>query len=153
MRCGNPHDPRGGVDALWNPATSDQGWFACPDNSCVDDEGRLWIATDQGDNWARTGRADGLYGLETEGTRRGRPRCSFAFRLAPSYAGRASRPIARRCSSPCNILAPMGPRALYGFGLPSTYKRPATRWPDFREDRPPRPSVVTITKIGGGKIA
>jgi secreted PhoX family phosphatase len=31
----------------------------------VDNEGRLWIATDQGDNWARTGRADGLYGLET----------------------------------------------------------------------------------------
>jgi secreted PhoX family phosphatase len=60
-----PRDPRGGVDALWNPDTSDNGWFACPDNACVDNEGRLWIATDQGDNWARTGRADGLYGLET----------------------------------------------------------------------------------------
>ena len=65
VRCGNPRDPRGGVDALWNPDTSDNGWFACPDNACVDNEGRLWIATDQGDNWARTGRADGLYGLET----------------------------------------------------------------------------------------
>ena len=46
-----------------------------------------------------------------------------------------------------------GAEALYGFGRPSTYKNPATRWPDFREDRPPRPSVVFITKIGGGKIA
>ena len=46
-----------------------------------------------------------------------------------------------------------GTESLYGFGLPSTYRNPATRWPDFREDRPPRPSVITITKIGGGKIA
>ena len=87
VQCGNPHDPRGGVDALWNPATSDQGWFSCPDNSCVDDEGRLWIATDQGDNWARTGRADGLYGLETEGERRRTSKLFFRVPVGAELCG------------------------------------------------------------------
>ena len=153
VQCGNPHDPRGGVDALWNPATSDQGWFSCPDNSCVDDEGRLWIATDQGDNWARTGRADGLYGLETEGTRRRTSKMFFRVPVGAELCGPCFTPDRETLFLAVQHPGADGTEALYGFGLPSTYKRPATRWPDFREDRPPRPSVVTITKIGGGKIA
>ena len=65
VRCGDPRIAE--VGALWNPDTSSNGWFACPDNAAVDSEGRLWVATDQGDNWPRTGRSDGIFVLETGG--------------------------------------------------------------------------------------
>ncbi len=35
----------------------------------------------------------------------------------------------------------------------SAYEDPATRWPDFKPDMPPRPAIVAIRKTGGGKIA
>ncbi len=38
------------------------------------------------------------------------------------------------------------------FGWPSYYEDLSTRWPDFRDDMPVRPAVVTITKQGGGRI-
>jgi secreted PhoX family phosphatase len=68
VRCGDPSIAE--VGALWNPETSANGWFACPDNSAVDGQGRLWVATDQGEHCGeKAARADGLYALETEGVR------------------------------------------------------------------------------------
>ena len=40
-----------------------------------------------------------------------------------------------------------------GFERNSTFEDPVTRWPDFDDAMPPRPSVLVVTRQGGGKIA
>jgi hypothetical protein len=147
VRCGDPSVTT--VGATFSSATTKDGWFGMPDNCAVDHMGRLWIATD-GNSPGRTGRADGLWGLETEGSRRGTSRHFF------------------RCPNGAELCGPMftpddetlfvaiqhpgeadddDPRA-----TPATFENPSTRWPDFQAGMPPRPSIVAITKRGGGKI-
>ena len=38
-------------------------------------------------------------------------------------------------------------------GAPVSFDNPITRWPDFKNRMPPRPSLLVVTKKGGGKIA
>ena len=48
-----------------------------------DAQGRLWVATDQGDGWTKTGKADGFYAVEPKG-RAGRCQSCFSgVRSAP----------------------------------------------------------------------
>ena len=39
-----------------------------------------------------------------------------------------------------------------GEGPGSSYEKPSTRWPDFKDSLPPRPSIIAITKKDGGVI-
>jgi uncharacterized protein len=150
VRCGDPAVAE--VGALWSPETSSDGWFACPDNAAVDAEGRLWISTDQGEPWP-TGRADGLYALETEGERRRTAKLFFRCPVGAEMCGPCFTPDQETL-----FLAVQHPSAdatdrYKGFERASSFADPATRWPDFEPGMPPRPSVLAITRLGGGKIA
>jgi hypothetical protein len=149
--CGDPTIAE--VGARWNPETSENGWFGSPDNCAFDDSGRLWISTDQGSGWGRTGKSDGLYSLETDGDLRGHSklffRCPVGGELCGPYFADNSETLFLAVQHPGTD----GTKNFAGFERDSTFEDPATRWPDFEPNMPPRPSVVVVTKQGGGKIA
>ena len=151
VQCGDPTVDE--VGAIWNPETTENGWFASPDNCAVDNAGRLWISTDQGGNWGRTGKSDGLYSLETEGELRGHSklffRCPVGGELCGPYFADNDQTLFLAVQHPGTD----GTADYAGFERASTFEDPATRWPDFAENMPPRPSVVVVTRQGGGQIA
>ncbi len=151
VKAGNPRDPA--TAALWNPATGENGWFACPDNCAVDHQGRLWVATDQGRAWhGASGSADGLWALETEGSGRGTGRMFFRVPVGAELCGPCFTPDGRTLFLAVQHPATDGTLDYPGFERPSTFEDPATRWPDFDPKLPPRPSVVVVTKEDGGPI-
>ena len=106
-----------------------------------DKAGRMWIGTDGAPTAA--GVADGVYAADTTGIGRGLTKLFFQ---APTGAE-----ICGPCFTPDNetlFLAIQHP----GEDPGSTFERPSTRWPDFKADMPPRPSVIAITRKGGGVI-
>ncbi|MEX5564559.1 PhoX family phosphatase [Pseudophaeobacter sp. 1A16562] len=151
VKCGDPELAE--VGAQWNPETSANGWFGSPDNCAFDADGRLWVSTDQGSKWGKTGKSDGLYGVETEGDLRGTSklffRCPVGGELCGPYFTDNGETLFLAVQHPGTD----GTKALKGFERASTFEDPATRWPDFDPKMPPRPSVVVVTKKGGGKIA
>ncbi len=151
VQCGDPKD--GAVGATWNPATSRNGWFSCPDNAAVDGRGRLWITTDQGSAWSEvSGTADGVWALETEGAARGTGKMFFRVPIGAEMCGPCFAPDDQTLFVAVQHVATDGTETYPGFERLSTYEDPATRWPDFDPAMPPRPSVVAITKQGGGQI-
>jgi secreted PhoX family phosphatase len=151
VRAGNPSDSA--VAARWNPATSENGWFACPDNCAVDPAGRLWVSTDQGKNWkTASGSADGVWALETEGARRGTGKMFFRVPVGAEMCGPRFTPDGKTLFVAVQHPATDGTIDYPGFERASTFEDPATRWPDFQPEMPPRPSVVVITKDDGGAI-
>ena len=148
LKCGDPSVAA--VGATFSTDTTKSGWFGMPDNAVVDSAGRLWVATD-GNGPDVTGRTDGLWAVDTEG---GARRTSKLFYRVPHGAE-----LCGPCFTPDDTTAfvavqhpgddgPDWP----AFGRRSYYEDLSTRWPDFKPDMPVRPSVVAITKKGGGKI-
>ncbi len=146
VRCGDP--AIAAVGATFHPNTTKDGWFGMPDNCAVDAAGRLWIATD--------GNAPPRPAAPTAS---GRSR-----RKAPPAARQAllPRPERRRALRPeltpdmetffVAVQHPGEPDEDDPNSKPASFEQMSTRWPDFRPDLPARPSVVAITKKGGGKI-
>jgi uncharacterized protein len=145
VRCGDP--AIAAVGATFDAATSNDGWFGMPDNCAVDTEGRLWIATD-GNSPVATGRGDGLWSMETEGERRGTSKLFFRCPAGAEMCGPWFTPDLETL-----FLSVQHPGESEDKNKPATFENPTTRWPDFKDGEPPRPSVVAITRQGGGKIA
>lgn len=144
VQCGDPSVAE--VGAVWNPATSKDGWFGMPDNCALDSEGRLWIATD-GNSAEKTGRADGVWSLETEGEARGTSKHFFRVPVGAELCG----PVFDSTDQAMFVAVQHpGEEDLEGNG--ATFENPGTRWPDFDEALPVRPSVVVIKKDDGGTI-
>ena len=151
VKCGDPDVTE--VGAQWNPDTTENGWFGSPDNCPIDADGRLWVATDQGGNWDKTGKSDGLYAVETEGDGRGTSKLFFRCPVGSEMCGPYFTDDGETLFVAVQHPGTDGTKNLAGFERESTFEDPATRWPDFDPKMPPRPSVVVITKQGGGKIA
>ncbi len=150
VQCGDPAKPD--VKASWHRDTTKDGWFGSPDNCAVDAKGRLWVATDQGSAWARTGKADGLYAMETKNGLSGLSKMFFRVPVGAELCGPRFTPDLETLFLSVQHPASDGVRHYAGFNRNSTFADPATRWPDFDDKMPPRPSVVMITKKGGGQI-
>ena len=138
MLAGNPQNPA--HQAKSHPQTSDNGWMSCPDNGAFDSRGRLWVTTDGAQEAA--GFADGLYACIADGPWRG-------------YSRQFCRmPVGAEATGPC--FTPDDRTLFLSVQHPgqdsASYANPKTRWPDFRPDLPPRPSVVAIVKKDGGVI-
>lgn len=114
--------------------------LACPDNLAFDAQGTLWIATDG--QQKTLGISDGLYALDvSKQNDAATPHCFFRA------------PIGAEVTGPC--FTPDGSTLFVSVQHPaekSSYDKPTTRWPDFDKTLPPRPSVLAITKTGGGVI-
>ncbi|WP_246161426.1 PhoX family protein [Segnochrobactrum spirostomi] len=135
--CGDPKNPE--AKALYHPGTSGNGWFTDPDNIGFDPSGRMYVCTDGPPD---AGFNDALYVLDTEGEGRALPKLFY------------SPPVGSECSSPA--FTPDGKTLFLSVQHPGenseSLDKVSTRWPDFKPDTPPRPSVIVITKADGGPV-
>lgn len=149
LKCGDP--AVADVGATFSTATTANGWFGMPDNCAVDSAGRLWVATD-GQGPKATGRTDGLWAVDTEGAARATSKLFFRVPIGAEMCGPLFAPDDQTAFVAVQHPGDGG-EDWEAFGRPSYYEDLSTRWPDFKPDMPVRPSVVAITKQGGGKIA
>jgi len=128
--------------ARYHPATSAEGWLATPDNLAFDSRGRLWIATDGAPGVG--GFADGLWACDVRGDGRALTR--------HFYRGPRGAEVTGPCFTPDDTTLFVSVQHPGGDFFSGSFESPLTRWPDFRDDTPPRPAVVAITRNDGGPI-
>jgi len=136
--AGDPKDPD---HRAYYQGQTNVSPMATPDNLAFDNNGRMWVATDGVDE--TLGPNDGVWVVDTEGPERGRARQFLSSPIGCEVCGPAFTPDNRTF-----FAAIQHP----GFGDQVTYDQPTSRWPDYRPDMPPRPSVVAIYRADGGKI-
>lgn len=140
--AGNPAKPE--VGAQYHPATAQYGnWLTCPDNCVFDNTGRLWISTDQGSAQRKNNVPDGMYAMDVDGPGRALPKFFYATPRDAEMCGPCFTPDNRTL-----FVAVQHP----GEDKDSTFDKPSTRWPDFKDGQPPRPAIVAITRQDGGVI-
>jgi secreted PhoX family phosphatase len=148
LLCGDPAKPEHG--ATFHPATSKDGWFGMPDNMAFDGRGRLWVGTD-GNEPEKTGRGDGIWGVETEGPLRGYSKHFLRVPAGAECTGPFFTPDDETLFVSVQHPGEDGP-SYPAHGRFSSADDPSTRWPDFKADMPPRPAVVAVVRKGGGKL-
>ena len=127
-------------DQGWYQEQKPDTWLSCPDNIAFDKKGRLWIATDG--LRKSSGIVDGAYVCEVDGPRRALTKQFFQAPTGSELCG--------PCFTPDNTTLFVG---VQHPGEYSTFDIPSTRWPNPPDsDLPPQPSVVAITRKGGGPI-
>ncbi len=148
LKCGDPSVAD--VGASFSTDTTKNGWFGMPDNCAVDAEGRLWVSTD-GNSPKETGRTDGIWAVDTDGPARGTSKLFFRVPVGAEMCGPLMLPD--MATFMVAVQHPGdGGDDWKPFGRPSYYEDLSTHWPDFKDNMPVRPSVLAITKKGGGKI-
>lgn len=139
LLAGNPAEAGHGAKYGDGEMTA-SGWLSCPDNVAFDKKGRVWIATDGA---PKAGIADGVWAAEAEGHGRALTKHFLRTPLGAELCGPCFTP-----DSTTLFVAVQHP----GDEKDSTFENPVTRWPDFKDGMPPRPSVVAIVKKDGGEI-
>ncbi|WP_291295219.1 PhoX family phosphatase [Elioraea sp.] len=130
--------------ARYGPGT--RAWLAAPESLAVDQRGRLWIGTAQGNATPglqrATNIADGVFVCGTaSGAQRGVVQAIYAAPRGARMGGVALTPDGSTL-----ITAVRTP----GFEQGADFTRPATRWPDLDPNRPPRSTVIALSRDRGG---
>ncbi|MDX2143471.1 MAG: PhoX family phosphatase [Rhodospirillaceae bacterium] len=135
---GNPREPDSG--AAYHVDISVDGWLSCPDNMTFDRRGRMWLGTDGGTD---SGFADGIWAADVTGSGRALTRHFFRCPTGAEMTGPCFNPD--NTAFFCSVQHPAEDAG-------SNFDTPSTRWPDFRPELPPRPSVVVLSRNDGGQI-
>ena len=138
IACGDPNNPD---DKASYQGYMDGSWMSCPDNIAFDDAGRLWVATDGQPTSIK--KNDAVYVVEVEGPQCGLTKMFLSGVPGGEICGPAFTPDYRTF-----FVAIQHPGEAKG----STFLHPISRFPDYKPDMPPRPSVVAIYRPDGGKV-